>query len=143
MTTSAGPSVAYPRPVPHDPTPEPAGALPALTACSLCAGETLEPAVDTAGRQAARLRALAERGSARLTWVECLDECERGDVVVARPTAAHRRGGARPVWFEQLAGDGPTQDLEDWLVQGGPGAVPLPTALETRTIERTPAPGSA
>jgi hypothetical protein len=123
--------------VPDDPTHESAASGPALTACSLCAGETLEPGVDAPGRQAARLRALAERGSGRLTWVECLDECERGDVVVARPAASHRRSGSRPVWFERLAGDRPTQHLENWLIQGGPGAAPLPPALEPLTIDRT------
>lgn len=117
--------------------------MPALTACSLCSGETLEPAIDAPGRQAARLGALAGRGSARLTWVECLDECERGDVVVARPSAARRRAGARPVWFEQLAGDGPTQELEDWLTRGGPGAAALPVALAHRTLDRSTAPRPA
>lgn len=127
--------------MPDDPTPQPAAAddRAALTACSLCSGETLDGTDTFPGGQAARLRGLAERGSARLTWVECLDACERGDVVVARPAAALRRAGARPVWFERLAGEGPTRDLEDWLLRGGPGAAPVPAALEARTIDRAPA----
>ncbi|NKY06203.1 hypothetical protein HF998_04310, partial [Cellulomonas hominis] len=62
----------------------PERALPGVTACSLCAGETLGDGDPLPGGQMARLRALADRGAARLTLVECLDECERGDVVVAR-----------------------------------------------------------
>jgi hypothetical protein len=56
---------------------------PGLTACSLCAGETLEGRDDRLGGQAARVAALSD--VARVTTVECLDECERGDVLVVRP----------------------------------------------------------
>ncbi|WP_199425094.1 hypothetical protein [Actinotalea solisilvae] len=115
---------------------------PALTACSLCAGETLEGVDRLEGGQAARLRRLEARGVAPVTWVECLDECERGDVVVARPSRAARAAGHGPVWFERLAGDDPTARLEEWLVDGGPGA-DLPDALGALRLERggTPVPG--
>lgn len=108
--------------------------VPGLTACSLCAGETLG-ATDDVG-QLARLRRLADQGVARLTLAECLDECERGDVVVARPSGRCRRSGARPVWFERLAGDDATADLAAWLRDGGPGAAPLPDRLHGHLIER-------
>lgn len=112
----------------HDP-------VPGLTACSLCAGETLG-AGDTDGGQLARLHGLADDGVARLTLVECLDQCERGDVVVARPTARCRRAGARAVWFERLAGDDATAELAAWLRLGGPGAAPVPEPLLGHVIER-------
>lgn len=64
--------------------------LPGLTACSLCAGETLGESDTEAGGQLQRLQRLAESGVARLTTVECLDLCECGDAVVARPTRASR-----------------------------------------------------
>ncbi|MBC7292266.1 MAG: hypothetical protein H5T83_13155 [Actinotalea sp.] len=121
--------------MPHDREPV---AVPGLTACSLCAGETLGEADAADGGQLARLQRLAEDGVARLTLVECLDECERGDVVVARPTGACRRAGAAPVWFEQLAGDDATAHLARWLGAGGPGAEPLPAALEDNVIHRSP-----
>lgn len=114
-------------------------AVPGLTACSLCAGETLGDRDPVPGGQRARLEALAEQGVARLTLSECLDECERGDVVVARPTGAARRAAARPVWFERLAGDELTAELRGWLEDGGPGRAPLPTALEGLVIERSAA----
>lgn len=110
--------------------------LPGLTACSLCAGETLGRDDPMPGGQMARLRAVAERGAARLTLVECLDECERGDVVVARPSGACRRAGAGPVWFERLAGDRRTESLEGWLRAGGPGAQPVPPELSEHVIDR-------
>ena len=110
---------------------------PGLTACSLCAGETLGEDDPCQGGQLARLRALGASGVARLTLSECLDECERGDVVVARPSAAGRDAAGRPVWFERLAGDELTADLADWLGRGGPGRAELPESLAASVITRT------
>jgi (2Fe-2S) ferredoxin len=122
--------------VPDTPS-SPERALPGVTACSLCAGETLGDGDPLPGGQMARLRALADRGAARLTLVECLDECERGDVVVGRPAGARRRAGAEPVWFERLAGDQATGVLEAWLRDGGgPGGAPLPEGLAEYVIDR-------
>jgi (2Fe-2S) ferredoxin len=115
----------------------PAHQVPGLTACSLCAGETLGDADDVG--QLARLQHLADEGLARLTLSECLDQCERGDVVVARPSGRCRRAGARPVWFARLAGDDATAQLAAWLRDGGPGAVPLPDRLHEHVIERAAA----
>lgn len=123
--------------MPTDPaTVEPAPGTPGLTVCSLCVGETLAPHDPLPGGQAERLRRLAADGVVRLTWVECLDECERGDVVVARPTGSCRRAGVSPVWFERLAGDDASAELGSWLRAGGPGRAPLPPALEGHALER-------
>ncbi|MBX9245835.1 hypothetical protein ICW40_13585 [Actinotalea ferrariae] len=111
--------------------------MPGLTACSLCAGETLVGIDPLPGGQAERLRRLADEGVARLTFVECLDECERGDVVVARPTAHCRRAGVAPVWFERLAGDDATDALATWLRAGGPGAGRPPAPLDELVIDRS------
>ncbi|WP_250445021.1 hypothetical protein [Actinotalea sp. C106] len=111
------------------------GRLPGLTVCSLCTGETLAGADAAPGGQLGRLRRLEKDGVVRLTLVECLDECERGDVVVARPRrAARARSG--PVWFERVAGDDATAELGRWLAQGGPGDAPLPAPLEQYRVER-------
>lgn len=111
--------------------------LPGLTACGLCTGETLGSGDPLEGGQRARLDNLAASGVARVRYVECLDECERGDVVVARPTAGHRERGIGPTWFERLAGDELTGELREWLRTGGPGACPLPKALRGFVIEPT------
>ncbi|MDT0164825.1 hypothetical protein Q9R32_04580 [Actinotalea sp. AC32] len=116
--------------------PGPAATTPALTACSLCSGETLGDG-DAPGGQMARLRAIEEAGLARLALVECLDECERGDVVVVRPSPQGRRCGGRPVWFEQLAGPERSEALARWLGSGGPGLAALPDELGPARIERS------
>ncbi|MFD6142347.1 hypothetical protein [Promicromonospora sp. NPDC060271] len=110
--------------------------IPGLTACSLCAGETLGEN-DVPGGQLGRLRRLDAGGVARLTLSECLDECERGDVVVARPSGAGRAAAGRPVWFERLAGDEPTARLREWLQSGGPGIEDVPAELSPLIIDRT------
>lgn len=109
---------------------------PGLTACSLCAGETLGENDPLPGGQLARLRRLEADGVARLTLSECLDECERGDVVVARPSSAGRDGAGRPVWFERLAGEDLTAELAQWLERGGPGVARVPAELEPLVIRR-------
>ncbi|MCU1432007.1 MAG: hypothetical protein JWP95_1112 [Actinotalea sp.] len=108
-----------------------------MTACSLCSGETLGAADPLPGGQPARLRRLRADGVARVTLSECLDECERGDVVVARPTRSGRARAGRPVWFERLAGDALTAELTGWLRAGGPGTADLPPTLEPLVIRRT------
>ena len=110
--------------------------IPGLTVCSLCAGETLGETDTTSGGQLARLRRLGAAGVARLTLSECLDECGRGDVVVARPSAAGREAAGRPVWFERLAGDEPTARLRQWLQIGGPGVEDVPEELVPLIIDR-------
>ncbi|NNH06671.1 hypothetical protein HLB10_06110 [Cellulomonas fimi] len=111
--------------------------MPGLTACALCAGETAGGSDPLPGGQAERLRRLAADGAARLTFVDCLDECERGDVVVARPCSSQRRAGVVPVWFERLSGDDATADLEGWLRAGGPGAAEVPAGLADLVLPRT------
>lgn len=119
--------------------PRDAPTRPGLTACSLCAGETLGPADPLAGGQLARLEQLRDRGLADLTTSECLDECERGDVVVVRPSRVGRQRGGRPVWFERLAGDATTAGLARWLELGGPGVAEVPDALTSHRIARSSA----
>lgn len=127
----------------NDTTPRRAANAGRLTACSLCAGETLAGADSMPGGQRARLDRLESQGSIVITYVECLDECERGDVVVARPSGAQRARGVGPVWFERLAGDTLTCELEQWLSAGGPGAAPVPDPLAELVIARTGEPTAA
>lgn len=112
--------------------------VPGLTVCTLCAGETLGQDDPSDGGQLERLRDLDARGVAAVHEVECLDQCNQGDVVVVRPCAAGRRGGGRPVWFSGVAGDGPTGVLEEWLRAGGPGRAELPTQIAAKRIQRPP-----
>ncbi|NUU15853.1 hypothetical protein HP550_01135 [Cellulomonas humilata] len=113
---------------------------PGLTACSLCVGETLGDADEREGGQLARLRELDSLGVARLTLADCLDECNRGDVIVARSARSGRRRSGRPVWLERVAGDELTGALANWLDQGGPGGAPVPATLEPLVIDRSKGP---
>ncbi len=110
--------------------------LPGLTVCGLCAGETLGEADPRRDGQLGRLRDIAARGAATLHEVECLDQCNQGDVVVVRPCALERRRGGRPVWFSGIAGDEQTELLEEWLCQGGPGRSDVPQPLMAKKIDR-------
>jgi hypothetical protein len=89
------------------------------------------------GGQLARLQALQTEGVARLVLADCLDECNRGDVVVVRPARGARR--ARTVWLERVAGDALTGDLRRWLRAGGPGRAAIPERLRQQIIDKRPA----
>ncbi|MHA7135079.1 hypothetical protein [Oerskovia turbata] len=108
--------------------------VPGLTVCRLCVGETLGAADPLPGGQLARIEAIAATGDAGLTLVDCLDACERGDVVVVRPAPAARAEHG-PVWFERLAGDATSATLHRWVRAGGPGRAPLPEELEPLRID--------
>ncbi|MFD6165811.1 hypothetical protein ACFWFR_11510 [Oerskovia sp. NPDC060287] len=115
-------------------TRRPRRTVPGLTVCRLCVGETLGAGDPLPGGQLARVEAIARTGDAGLTLVDCLDACERGDVVVVRP-APEARGEAGPVWFERLAGDVASETLHGWVRAGGPGRSPVPDALAELRIE--------
>ena len=82
------------------------------------------------------MRRLEATGTARVTLAECLDECNRGDVIVARPIRSNRGRVGRPVWLERVAGDELTGTLADWLADGGPGRSQLPAALTSHVIAK-------
>jgi len=108
--------------------------VPGLTVCRLCVGETLGAGDPLPGGQLARVEAIAATGAAALTLVDCLDACERGDVVVVRPSPAVRAEHG-PLWFERLAGDAASASLHGWVRAGGPGRSPLPEDLAALRIE--------
>ena len=119
------------------------GVPPGLTVCSLCVGETLGDTDSYDGGQLARLRKLEADGTARVTLAECLDECNRGDVIVARPLRARRGRTPRPVWLERVAGDELTKLVADWLAAGGPGRARLSMGLEPHVISKRTAPATS
>lgn len=113
----------------------------ALTVCRgcCCGSARKHPDVDHA-RQVVRLR--AEIGAEHRVRVtdDCLDACERSNVVVVHPSPAGRAAGARPVWFGFVLDDTAVDDIAAWVRAGGPGVVPLPAVLELYAV---PAPGPA
>ncbi|WP_329111252.1 hypothetical protein OG792_13615 [Micromonospora sp. NBC_01699] len=112
-----------------------------MTVCrGCCCGSVRKhPEVDHAG-QVERLR--AEVGAEHRVRVtdDCLDACERSNVVVVHPSPAGRAAGARPVWFGFVLDDPAVDEIAAWVRAGGPGVVPLPPVLELYSV---PAPGPA
>ncbi|MEV0681136.1 (2Fe-2S) ferredoxin domain-containing protein [Actinosynnema sp. NPDC050436] len=76
--------------------------------------------------QLRRLEAVAERsgGRVRVRTADCLDACENSNIVVVKPP------GAKAVWLGFVLHDAVMDDLEQWLVTGGP----LPPKLELNRV---------
>lgn len=92
-----------------------------------CGTEDKHPDVDHAGQRAVLERAVRGAG-ARLVVADCLDACDRSNVVVVRPRG---RGTPRPVWLGDVLEPERTQAVAAWAAAGGPGQAPLPTDLQT------------
>jgi (2Fe-2S) ferredoxin len=90
-----------------------------------CGTDGKHPEVDH-GAQRRALEAAARRSGARLVVADCLDACDRSNVVVVRPRG---RGTPRPVWLGDVLDDERTSAVAAWASAGGPGAAPLPEVL--------------
>lgn len=81
------------------------------------------------GAQLTDLRnALAGVASVRRT--DCLDACERANVIVIQPSAEGRKAGGRPVWLGQVNDPGAAADITAWVEEGGPGLAEPPGILD-------------
>ncbi len=65
---------------------------------------------------------------------DCLDACERADVVVIQPSATGRRAGGRPVWLGLVNDLDATVDIAAWVARGGPGVTDPPGILGLYTF---------
>lgn len=63
---------------------------------------------------------------------ECLDACERSDVVVVSAAAGTR--GVKPVWLSGILTQELVEDVVGWVRDGGPGGAPLPDSLRGRAF---------
>jgi (2Fe-2S) ferredoxin len=113
----------------------------AVTICHGCCCGTLDKhaEVDSAGHRDRLLR-LADQlpEMLRVQVSDCLDVCERSNVLVVRPSPAGRRRGARPVWLGGLLADVQLEAVTAWLRDGGPGVSDPPAVL--RPLVFTPRP---
>ncbi|SDO77310.1 hypothetical protein SAMN05660199_02569 [Klenkia soli] len=100
---------------------------PTLTVCRGCCCGRVEKHPGTDHR--AQLTAL-QRGTARVRVVDCLDACERSNVVVVSPSPAGRAAGARPVWLGGVLDEETTADVLRWVADGGPGIAEPPDFLD-------------
>jgi hypothetical protein len=76
------------------------------------------------------------QGLATTRVSDCLDACERSDVVVVSAAAGVR--GVKPVWLSGILTEALADDVVSWVAAGGPGRAELPAALRGRAF-RPPA----
>jgi len=100
----------------------------AVAVCRGCCCGTVRkhPQVDHEG-QVHALRHATDVVRVRVT--DCLNACERSNVLVVGPTPAARRHGARPVWLGDILDDATVTAVIEWVAAGGPGRAAIPARL--------------
>ena len=78
-----------------------------------------------------RLLALGDERT-RVRVVDCLDECDRSNVVVVRDHA--QKGARRDTWLGGVLDPAATDALVDWIEAGGP----RPQALDRCAFKHVP-----
>ncbi|MFF2950484.1 (2Fe-2S) ferredoxin domain-containing protein [Kitasatospora sp. NPDC057965] len=100
-----------------------------VTVCrGCCCGTAKVPGLDHAAQLAGLRAALA--GTANVRPVDCLDACERANVIVVQPSPEGRKAGGRPVWLGLVNDPEAAADLTAWIEAGGPGAAGMPGVLD-------------
>jgi (2Fe-2S) ferredoxin len=108
-----------------------------VTVCRGCCCGTVgkHPKVDH-DRQLAELAAgVGDAGRVRVS--DCLDACERSNVVVVGPSEDGRRAGARPTWLAGVLDHASVADIVSWVRGGGPGIAAAPDVLELMEFSPT------
>lgn len=107
---------------------------PLATVCHGCCCGTARkhPGVDHAGLLAALTDGIGGHGRVRTS--ECIDACERSNVVVVAPSPAARRAGARPVWLGEVLDVDEVDAVADWVRRGGPGVAAPAAVLAARVF---------
>jgi (2Fe-2S) ferredoxin len=94
-----------------------------------CSGTARKhPGVDHAAQVAALTEGIGDAGLVRAS--DCLDACERSNVVVVAPSPAARREGARAVWLAGVLHPDTLADIVAWVREGGPGVAEPPVILD-------------
>ncbi|MFE6690959.1 (2Fe-2S) ferredoxin domain-containing protein [Streptomyces sp. NPDC057743] len=117
---------------PHPPQgrPRPGGAARcAVTVCrGCCCGTPKVPGLDHTAQLTGLRDSLAAVAPVRVT--DCLDACERANVIVVQPSADGRRAGGRPVWLGLVNDPDAARDITAWVKAGGPGLADPPGVLD-------------
>ncbi|GGF50392.1 hypothetical protein GCM10011519_25430 [Marmoricola endophyticus] len=95
-----------------------------------CGTTTKHPTVDHEAQRHAVRRCASDR--VRVREVECLDECDRSNVVLVRDHRLPRR--ERDTWLGRLLTSEETDALTRWLTEDGP----LPEELTRRRFVHIP-----
>ncbi|MEV1091208.1 (2Fe-2S) ferredoxin domain-containing protein [Streptomyces microflavus] len=114
--------------------PETRAARPTVTVCrGCCCGTAAKvPRLDHEAQLTDLRTSLA--GVAMVRRADCLDACERANVIVVQPSAEGRKAGGRPVWLGQVNDPGAAADITAWVNDGGPGLVDPPDVLDLYTF---------
>jgi hypothetical protein len=115
--------------IPRDPNPAGSNGC-VVTVCRgcCCGAQAKHPDVDHA-RQLTQLRT-GVAGHGRVRVSDCLDTCERSNVLVVAPSPAGRRAGGRPVWLGEILDPDTTAAVTTWVTAGGPGLTDPPHTLD-------------
>ena len=97
-----------------------------------CGTDRKHPGVDHAGQVAALVHGIGGTGRVRVT--DCLDACERSNVVVVGPSPDGRRAGARPSWLANVLHPETVDEIIEWVRGGGPGIGDPPGLLDLCTF---------
>ncbi|MFF1279699.1 (2Fe-2S) ferredoxin domain-containing protein [Streptomyces sp. NPDC058299] len=104
-------------------------ARPMVTVCrGCCCGTPKVPGLDHAAQLRELRQALDGKATVRVT--DCLDACERANVVVVQPSPAGREAGGRPVWLGLVNDSDAGADIATWIEGGGPGLTEPPGILD-------------
>ncbi len=69
-------------------------------------------------------------GVAMVRRTDCLDACERANVIVIQPSAEGRQAGGPPVWLGAVNDPDAATDITTWVKNGGPGLGDPPDILD-------------
>ncbi|MEU2623023.1 (2Fe-2S) ferredoxin domain-containing protein [Streptomyces sp. NPDC007157] len=114
--------------------PAPGAARPTVTVCrGCCCGTRAKvPRLDHEAQLTDLRTQLASIATVRRT--DCLDACERANVIVIQPSAEGRKAGGRPVWLGQVNDPDAAADIAAWVKGGGPGLADAPDVLDLYTF---------
>ncbi|WP_329113330.1 (2Fe-2S) ferredoxin domain-containing protein [Streptomyces sp. NBC_01465] len=104
--------------------------MPTVTVCrDCCCGSAVKVPYLDHEAQLTDLRA-SLAGVAKVRRADCLDACERANVIVVQPSPEGRKAGGRPVWLGLVNDPGAAEDIVTWVRSGGPGLAEPPEILD-------------
>ena len=105
-------------------SPRPAPTTVLLCRGCCCGTSAKHPEADHLEQELSLERAASERPDVELRVVDCLDECDRSNVVVVRRPG--RPAKDRDTWFGGVVGDKVNRALLAWVEDGAPDPAPAP-----------------
>lgn len=69
-------------------------------------------------------------GVAMVRRTDCLDACERANVIVVQPSDEGRKAGGHPVWLGEVNDPAAAGEIISWVDGGGPGLAEPPGVLD-------------